>query len=348
MPIVGSQAHSHFIPYATPALVISASFTYQYNASGRVSLSSSYKYDISDIERVSVSFTYLYDNQKSVTKSFIYNYNITATYTGPTRLYFHSALNTLVSNLPTVEQSSLTASKSAEAQSSNHLMNKTIGTSQVQLVLTSNATTSVQNYYFTRFVSEKLRGVDTIDAATWTFNFAARSSSASGNYPVDGTNQPIRIVSYIWRPSTGTKLGNIIDGNSASTIDEATVSPTSQSTTYDGSQVLGVQNGDVICFEVWFIITQAAATNFQDLFYYDGNTVSLTEGTSVSSHASFIETTQGLDFGEAPVRISLSRVYKYNLNARISTASVYKYDTTGRILLSRVYPYSILGLVSLS
>ena len=131
-----------------------------------------------------------------------------------TRLYFHAATSAL-SNLPTTEQSSLTSIKDVDAQSVNRTMNTTIGTSQASLALTSNATTSLQRYYFTRFVSETLTGVSSITAQTWTYNFAASepTGGALANYPI-ATTGPVRVVCYVWRPGTG-KVGDILDGNSS-------------------------------------------------------------------------------------------------------------------------------------
>ena len=67
--------------------------------------------------------------------------------------------------------------------------------------------------------------------------------------------------------------------------------------TFAGSLVSGVQDGDVLCFEVWFEITQAGANAYVDTFYYDGTTVTTADNTTVSNHASFIETPQTLTFG---------------------------------------------------
>ena len=79
-------------------------------------------------------------------------------------------------------------------------MTPIIGTAQSSLVLTSTATTSAQNYYFTRFVTETLTQISFITANTWTYNFAIRESSAIANFPTSATNQPVRVVAYVWRP----------------------------------------------------------------------------------------------------------------------------------------------------
>ena len=128
-----------------------------------------------------------------------------------TRLYFHAATS-LLSNLPTTEQSSLTSDKNVDAQSVNRTMDAVLSaTAQTSVVLTSNATVSLQRYYFTRFVSQPLSGITSITAQTWTYNFAFMSNNTLANFPV-ATFGVVRIMAYVWRPGTG-KVGDILDGN---------------------------------------------------------------------------------------------------------------------------------------
>ena len=230
-----------------------------------------------------------------------------------TRLYFHAATNAL-SNLPTTEQSSLTSVKDVDAQTVNRTMDTTIGTSQTSIVLTSNATSSLQDYYFTRFVSPALSGISSITAQTWTYNIATMESNTSANFPC-ATQNSVRTVAYVWRPSSQTKVGNIRDNVSDSTTTEGTASTErSHFVTFAGSLVSSISNGDVICFEVWFSITQLIATAYTDTFYFDGTTATTTDNTTVSSHASFLETPQTLTFAAAggPVDCTVTGKTIYN------------------------------------
>jgi hypothetical protein len=191
-------------------------------------------------------------------------------------------------------------------------MTETVGTAQTSLVLTSNATTSIQRYYFTRFVGPALSGVTQIDANTWTWNWAQKESNASANFPVSVTNTPTRVTCYVWRPGTG-KVGNILDGNSAAQVREAnTVTEINQEPTFSGSLVSSVSNGDVICLEVIFEVTQAAATAYTDTFYYDGTVVTTGPLNSVTDHASFLETPQSLVAGGGPVTCTVTGKSIYN------------------------------------
>ncbi len=215
-----------------------------------------------------------------------------------TRFYFHNVANA-TTGLPTTEQSTLTVGQSAEggtASALNKTMNTTIGTGQVSLAMTPSGT-AAKNCYYTRFVSVPLFQTS-IAANTWTYNFAAAEGSTFTNFPVSGTNQPVRVNCYVWRPSTSAKIGTILDGNTASTVTEGTNNQIrSQHTTFTGAAVASMQNGDVIILEIWFIVTPQVS--FACTFYYDGTTVNTTAGSTVTNHASFLETPETLTLAGA-------------------------------------------------
>jgi hypothetical protein len=73
--------------------------------------------------------------------------------------------------------------------------------------------------------------------------------------------------------------------------------------TFAGASVASVQDGDVIVFEVWFRTTQATTTSRTDTFYFDGAIETANTGTTVSDHASYVETPQTLAFG-GPKRLN--------------------------------------------
>jgi hypothetical protein len=215
-----------------------------------------------------------------------------------TKLYFHAASSTLT-NLPTATQSATVSDKDVDAQTVNRTMSPSKGVSQTSLVLSSLANTSSNDYFFAKFVSEPLRGVTSISANTWNYAFAAAENNANANYPNGGSNLSVPTVAYVWRPSTQTKVGNIVDVvNSGATFSEpaAINTETSEFGTFAGSAVASVQDDDVIVFEYWARTTQGTATARNDTFYYDGTTETNNTGTTVSSHASYIETPQALRF----------------------------------------------------
>ncbi len=217
-----------------------------------------------------------------------------------TRLYFRSTASGL-SNLPTDEQSTLAPAKVVDAVTVNKTLSETIGGGQTALLMASNATTSQQNYYFSRFVSDALN-MASLPAQTWTYNFATIQTNLGGNFPTSSANLPVYVCCYVWRPSTTTKVGNVLDGNSASAYDEIAANAERVGHgTFSGSAVNSMAAGDVLVFEVWFRITQASATSYNLSFCYNGTTANTTKNTSVTNHASFIESPQNFTFDTGPI-----------------------------------------------
>lgn len=212
-----------------------------------------------------------------------------------TRLYFHNTTDS-TTGLPSGEQSTRTAV--ATMDNTNKVMNTTIGTSQTShsigvTIRTSNTGAIVCG----RWVSPALNQ-SSISANTWTYSFAARETDVGANYPVNGSNQAINVNCYVWRPSSSTKIGTIRDGTTAATVDEGAANTERASTaTITGTAVSSMVSGDVIIFEAWAIQTDGAV-NGTNNYYFDGTTVTTTDGT-VSSHASFIETPENLTFAGA-------------------------------------------------
>ena len=211
-----------------------------------------------------------------------------------TKYYLHDATSSVSGTLPSTNQSSLTFTVLADALTVNRSMNGTIGSGPHVAKSLNTAAQATQVLYYTRFISPPL-GAQTISANTWDYNFAANENATSGNFPVNGTSQPVYINCYVWRPSTGAKVGTILQGNSASVYNEPSALSVAKvmNGTFSGTS-LAIQDGDVLVFEVMFQISQGNTTSRPDIFYYDGTTENTTANTTVTNHASFIQTPQTL------------------------------------------------------
>lgn len=221
-----------------------------------------------------------------------------------TKLYFHEATSTVTGTLPSTSQSAQGApATTADAVTVNRSMNTTIGTTQTSKAI--SFTSAQHKVYYTRFVSDTLQSNTTISANTWNFAFAASEASLSANFPCAGSAQAINVTCYVWRPGTGTKVGNILDGNSAASYTEPSAIGTEKSLfgTFSGSAVTA-NAGDVICMEIYFTITNTASST--GTFFYDGTTETNVNGTTVTSHASYIETPQALTFGTPAAGLPIS------------------------------------------
>ena len=212
-----------------------------------------------------------------------------------TKFYFHNATSTVGGTLPTSIQSALgSTSTVSDAVTVNRSMDTTIGTSQTSKALSTAASASAQVIYFTRFVSAKLNQTS-VAANTWTIGYADQESNAAANFPVT-TSGALRITVYVWKPSNGTKYGNILDGTGP-TVAEATTSETTTYGTFSGSAVSSLTAGDaVICVEMIYQVTQGNASSRTDTIYYDGTTEPSSDNAAASTCAAFLSTPETLTF----------------------------------------------------
>ena len=212
-----------------------------------------------------------------------------------------------------MEQSALTSTKNGDAQTVNRSMDTVAGTAQTSILIVSNASTSAQTYYFTKFVSLPLNQTN-VTAQTWTFNFAAQEELGSNQFPVSGGSDELYMNLYVWNPTAGTKRGTIFDSQTPTgevTEASAGVEAVYQAT-LAGAAVASAAVGDVIIAEIWFECTQSAATAADNFFYFDGTTVNTTNGATVSNHASFIETPQNLVFTTPSIDMTQTAAKTYS------------------------------------
>lgn len=211
-----------------------------------------------------------------------------------TKLYLHRTEITTPATLPSTEQSSLTPDANLfdnEDGSENRLMNTTISVAaQTTLQNTQTGDTNAHNYYVARWVSPQLNQTS-VAANTWTVEMGIKEANANANFPRSGAGAN-RICAYVWKPSNGTKYGNILDGNTAADGEEATTSQTVSTFTFTGAAVSSLTAGDaVIVFELWAIVTQGTATARIVNVYYDGTTEA-----STTNEAAWISTPETIAF----------------------------------------------------
>lgn len=204
-----------------------------------------------------------------------------------TKLYLLSAANPLTGTFPTTEQSSQTASWSMTGASSLLAMRSTKGTAQGSFSGASLASTSPQIAFCGYFASDTLDVDQSVGGAgqTLTLNIANRETSLSMNFGAD-----LRCNVYVWRPSTGAKVGTICDCVVMTGDAEPSASGSTRvnNATTTSTSTVSALAGDVIICEIWQFHTQAAATSYTGSVYANGTVETLTTNTSVTSHASFL------------------------------------------------------------
>lgn len=236
-------------------------------------------------------------------------------------MFLHQANSTVSGTLPNSENSAKAIEFSYEAQSVNHAMDITIGTSQTSLGFVNTVLRSDAFGYVSKWVSPNLNQTG-LAANTWTWNFAAKITNAAAinAYPTPSANDRVPICVYVWRPSTGAKVGDIFDSNTTSTTYydigfENNLNEVNQHGTFTGTAVSGTAVNDVIVLEAWVRLDAVTTTSTTCSIYYDGTTVNTSaSGTTVSNHASFLETPENLSFvtGGAPIDMTQSAAKTYS------------------------------------
>lgn len=196
-----------------------------------------------------------------------------------------------------------------DAVSVHRSLSKTKGSSQTSFAVTSGATTATHTLYIGKFISDPLINVTTIDSVTWITHSAHQESSTSANF------LGMIFCLYVWRPSTGARVGgqNIYNIANQGGLAEPATANTERlgwgNTSHGaGNSITGVQDGDVLIIELYFRPTQATASSFIDTWYYEGATeYTSANGTIVTDIASYIETSQNLEFvTDAPAFIDMT------------------------------------------
>lgn len=203
-----------------------------------------------------------------------------------TRLYFHHAANTLLGTFPTDEQNAAVPSWTASGATTLRTMDKTRGAAQASLSGSSLANTSAQNAYFGFFCSRPFAANQNVGGGgqTLTLNIANSESNAAMNL------SDLRCYVYVWRPSTGAKVGDVrlinamggdieVTGDGSARVNQATTTTTS---------TVAALAGDVLICEIWHLHTQADAVSRTGAIYYDGATENTTNDTVVTDHAGFL------------------------------------------------------------
>jgi hypothetical protein len=209
-------------------------------------------------------------------------------------------------------------------------MNTTIGTAQASKTLTNAQTRAARNkFYVTKFISDQINQSG-IAANTWTYNFAAKNSNLTpcDDYPcTDAAGSPIPVITcYVWRPSTGAKVGNIIDASvtgfyDVGNVGHNTLNQVVEHSTFTGAAVASAAANDVIVFEAWTSAWLSTAASVTLSYFYDGTTANTTLGTTVSNHASFLETPETISFagGGGGGSISMTNVSTLDFSDHLIT-----------------------------
>ena len=218
-----------------------------------------------------------------------------------TRLYFHDAANTQPGTYPSGRQGSTGfAAGVTNISGSGTLkkMNTTIGGGQVSQGFNSVANQNIQRFFMRFWVSPPLNGNQTVGGGNYILNYAHAESNTNMNIFSAGT------YIYVWRPSTGSIVGEVKSTLVANTIAGTEPGAASSERVWHqsgiSSSAVSAQDGDVIIVELYWSFAQGMSTSYTGTIYYDGTTQNTTADAVVSNHASFIEFAENLLFQSPP------------------------------------------------
>lgn len=217
-----------------------------------------------------------------------------------TRLFFHALANSGTGTFPTGEQGLLTPTYTATNANTLRRMDGTAGTLQTSLAGTSTAATSQVGFYGF-FSSGTFTSNQSVGGGgqTLTLNIANQESSSSMNVGTD-----LRAAVYVWRPSTGAKVGDVCATVAMAGVAEpgAFNSERVNQGTTTVTTLVNALAGDVLICEVWQVHTQATSLAFTGTFFYDGTTQNTTVNAVVTTQASFMDlSSDTLTFNTFPV-----------------------------------------------
>ena len=214
-----------------------------------------------------------------------------------TKLYFHVNANALSGIFPTGEQGASSASFTAVGANTLRTMDRSIGTSQTSLSFTG-ATDSTRNF-MGFFSSPPFNRTQTVGGNVMEILVASSESDLGANFWINS------LTVYVWRPSTGTKVGQLLDNSTGNSLGGA--EPLTANNAYPdyitsiASAQVNASVGDVIICEVWNTVATGSIIPYTCSFYFDGTIETTNQSTIVTSQASYIKFSETLSFDGDPL-----------------------------------------------
>lgn len=191
------------------------------------------------------------------------------------KFYLHAAASADTGSLPGAGGLQSDGDKSGSDANVNKDMNVDKSNAQASTSIVSLGTVSGQNLRLARFLSRPISSNQTIPAQDIRLHIGAKQSGA-------GANVRPAFQLFVWRPSNGTKVGNLVLGPK----DANAITGTTEVNAITGSatsSALAVLSGDIFVLELWVNAAQADTATYTDTLYFDG-----AFEDSIASNAAFL------------------------------------------------------------
>lgn len=173
---------------------------------------------------------------------------------------------------------------SATASDINNLKEllPTAGTTQTSITQTFPNVTSALNTFWSFWATRPLTTSATVGGGTMSFRWAASESAAAADWL-----GPNGLNVYVYRPSTGAIVGNLVTFASltASYVSAEVGTTQTASPVYTlSTSAVSALAGDIVVVELWSVHTPSMATAYTGTLYFNGTT----EG-STTSNAAYVQ-----------------------------------------------------------
>lgn len=227
-----------------------------------------------------------------------------------TKLYLRDTNTSVTGTLPSGTQAGITPSFSADKTANIKTLSRTKSTGGGSHSSGStDGTTNVNKGFMWIGCTPALKFSQRIGGATFNMSLAGREDWPNANFLVNGCEI------YIWRPSTGTKVGTIKKFNSEPLFGKPLTTNNSTQTYYNKnvfadlsptridvdnySDYVVAEAGDILVLEVWSIFKPLEASALTVKMAYDGSTESIVQHSVApgpADFAAFIEFEEQLVF----------------------------------------------------
>jgi hypothetical protein len=213
-----------------------------------------------------------------------------------TKLYLRATTHSISGSMPTYPEDGLGGYFVANTSLIKELKTA-IGAGQTSKTGSSLTQTAGQDGNMGGWTSLPFDVNQTVGGGTITLNIAVAESNTNMNLGDGATGGAWKVQIYVWRPSTGAKVGNVV--NSYTTWNTTEPNAASTEKVIHGtvaSSAVSALAGDIVVVELAVLHLQSMASSYNLTVYYDGTTENTTTNTTVTNHASFVQFTENLTF----------------------------------------------------
>lgn len=173
----------------------------------------------------------------------------------------------------------------------------TPGTAQNSLTQTFPAQAVPLNTFWSFWATRPFTASATVGGGNMTFRWAGSESNAAANWL-----GPNGLNIYVWRPSTGAIVGNLVTFTSLTATyvsAEVGTGQTAPAAYTIATSSVSASAGDIVVVELWSVHTPGMSTAYNGTLYFNGTT----EG-STTTNAAYVEFAESFPLPDTPRNVA--------------------------------------------